>query len=129
MSLAFNRETAVNQTDKIERKEDLSYYRQPVTYSAQSDTNLTVTADFIATGILFFCECSDDTGASRASMTVTLLGQTILGCSVDGDNSTGVSDSVFCPLPEWFIPAGTIINFNENEANGNAGASVIGFLL
>ena len=131
MGISYNPFTAVPQNNEIKAKQEYNYNYKPVIYSASSTTTQTVEEDFILTTIYFYSGCADTAGVSSANMTVTVLGQTFPGVLAYGDTSTGVSIQGYVPIPNWFIPAGTPLQFIffGNPATGWGNISLIGFLL
>lgn len=111
MSLAYNTETAVEQNNVISDKKEVLYNYKPVIYGASTTSTQTIREDFILTGIFSYATCCDVAGISSAQMQVTFLSETFPGTYVYGENTTGMVDSLFVPIPNWFIPAGTVLTF------------------
>lgn len=96
-------------------------------YTATADDTHVIDQDVIITGIATSVRCADSTGSSNASAYITIKGTQIRGAMVEGDDSTGVAQTLFIPIPNWLLRAGEEITVNISTSDGTASVSIIGY--
>lgn len=113
--------TYMNSENIVGREEAIQ--TQPYTTKATT----TLTYPIIMTGVTLFCQCADSGGASNATASIRVNGFIIGTLSLDGDNSSGLADSIYIPVPNWYLDTGSLIEVFTGGSDGNGDVCLIGY--
>ncbi len=138
MALKYNTETSVPRDIKTQSEIETEFLNQENIVGRESDiqTNAwsitattTLSYDVVITGCALNVECADDSGNSNGNASATFKGFTLGNIIITGDNSTGLSGSLFVPIPNWLVKAGEVITINTGGSDGTGRVVVIGYRL
>ncbi len=137
MGLTYNENTAVERDIKTELAAETEFLNQNAITGRESaiqteawsiDSTTTLAYDVIITGCALSVKCADDIGASNANASAEFKGFLLGAISITGDGSTGVSSTLFIPIPNWIARKGEVITISTGGANGSGRAVVIGYV-
>lgn len=96
-------------------------------FEATADSSETLTKNIILTGISLTGACNSNAQGTSITILAKINGVTTTGIVVRASAQGQGNSSIFVPIPNWFLPIGTVLSFDFTINVADGVASFIGF--